>query len=824
MYNFSSDLVGSLDIARTYAAHHRHTTVTPLHMVYGLAKNPNLAIHQALNHQLTDLQLQLDKLPQVPQKNYVREKLAPDSGLIDWLGRANAQSTQEGRSEITLYDLLASAPDQVLEFLPERDIWEALLEHGGESEVPEFLIDLCERARQGKVDPVIGRAREIRNIFEVLGRRSKNNPILLGEAGVGKTAVVEGLAHMIVSGDVPKEFLETTIYSLDLAALMAGTKYRGDFEERLHKLIQFAHSLSGRAIIFFDEIHTLIGAGKSEGAASDGANLLKPALARGDLKCIGATTHHEYQKYFMADSALDRRFRPIIIREPSVESSLEILMGLKDRFEAHHGLTIETSALHHAVFLSSRYVQHRHLPDKAIDLIDEACSAKKFSLQSMPRELLELESEWHAKKTLAQTEQGHSDLVRQVQQLEDDLAEKKASWEKEVKQLREFAALKKLIETRHFEQQAAQKAGEFEKASRLKYSELPELEKRLESYKVTTSLTKVDIADVLSAQTGIPKDKILASKQERILSLEPFLNSRVFAQEGSMHEIAETLITAYAGLSEPSRPLGSFLLCGPSGVGKTETAKALSEFFFEDPDQVIRIDLSEYAEKHSIAKLIGAPSGYVGYDDGGFLTEAVRRRPYSIVLFDELEKAHPDFADLLLQILDDGRLTDNKGRVISFRNTCVLLTTNSQNIEDDFKPEVLGRLDSILSYRPLDSQVMKRLVLRELGHLNDSLRRKKISVEISARLEELIVAQGFHASYGARPLKAYFQKKVVRPISRKILEGDLLAGVYHLDVSRGDEEGYDSPRISGVDLGQKKHEVVVTGPLSPSSEDRLKSA
>ena len=784
MYRFSADLGGSLDIARTYATHHKHPYLSALHLVYGLAKNPNLSAHAHLSQKLSEIEESLSKTPQLSEESFDPGKLAPDQSLISWLQESNALATEQGSEEISERHLLACVPGKIKRFFKGLDTENIISEK--EEERPNFLVDLNERAAAGKIDPVIGREREIRNLLEVLGRRSKNNPILLGEAGVGKTAVVEGLANLIVRGDVPEQFQDTTLYSLDLAALMAGTKFRGEFEERLQKLLKFAQSQHGKALIFFDEIHTLMGAGKTEGGASDGANLLKPALARGDLKCIGATTHNEYQKYIMSDSALDRRFRPIIIREPSVEASLEILLGLKDRFEAHHGLSISQEALHSAVFLSERYIQHRHLPDKAIDLIDEACSAKKFAVESMPSELIALESELRAKRTLSQTEKRDAHLMQQIEELEKVCQEKKARWEQEVKQLREFAALKKIIDQRMFDQSNAEKEGNFEEASRLKFSEIPSLEKRLASYKVSTSLEKEDIADVLSRQTGIPKEKILASKQERILKLEEFLNTKVFAQKEVLHEIAETLISSYAGLGDETRPLGSFLLKGPSGVGKTETAKALSEFFFEHADQVIRVDLSEYSEKHSIAKLIGAPSGYVGYDEGGQLTEAVRKKPYSIILFDELEKAHPDFADLLLQILDDGRLTDNKGRTISFRNTCILLTTNSQNIEADFKPEVLGRLDGVLTYNSLNPEAMKLLVQRELDLLNQSLLSKNITVSLSQDFKDLICSGGYHPQYGARPLKSFFRKKVVRPMAHKVLRGGALEGNYHLSLDSGE--------------------------------------
>lgn len=615
MYHFSPDFMGSLDIARTYAEHCRHPYLGDIHLVYGMAKNPSLHCQEYLAKKLSQIEAALGKISVISKSSYDSDQIHPDRSLLKWLREANAKSTELGAKEISEKHILQCVPKSVAVYFADLDKDYLRQDKKNKKEQqPDFLVNLNERALGGKIDPVIGRQKEIRSILEVLGRKSKNNPILLGEAGVGKTAVVEGLASLIVKKEVAEHFLDKTIYGLDLSALMAGTKYRGDFEERLQKLLRFVDSQEGRAIIFFDEIHTLIGAGKSEGAI-DGANLLKPALARGDLKCIGATTQDEYQKYIMKDSALDRRFRPISILEPSVEASIEILLGLKDRFEAHHGISIDSDALYGAVFFADQYIQHRKLPDKAIDLIDESCSAKKFSTQSIPNDLMELQAELRSKRTLSKTEKCDDRLLKQIENLDKEYNEKKEKWSADLKQMREFASLKKSIDALSFEQEAAEKAGDYEKASRLKYAEIPSLTEKLSHYSVSTSLRREDVAEVLSRQTGIPKEKILATKQEKILQLQTFLESRVFGQKEALHEIAETLISAYAGLSDTSRPLGSFLLMGPSGVGKTQTAKALSEFFFESEDHVIRVDLSEYSEKHSIAKLIGSPSGYVGYEN-----------------------------------------------------------------------------------------------------------------------------------------------------------------------------------------------------------------
>lgn len=787
MYPFSTNFVGSLDIARTYALHHKHSQLSCLHFVYGMAKNPNLKCHSVLHSNLAVIEVELQKLS-TASKSAKRDQstnLDAEQALLLWFSAAHALVTEHGQKEIEEWHMVKTAPASVKPYFQDIDhsIYDTC-DHDESMEMPDFLVHLNARYIDGKMDPVIGREREIRSILEVLGRKAKNNPILLGEAGVGKTAVVEGLAGLIVKKDVPEQFLDKSVYSLDIGALMAGTKYRGDFEERIIQLTRFVKAQNGRAIIFLDEIHNLIGAGKTEGAI-DAANLLKPALARGDLKCIGATTHNEYQKYILSDSALDRRFRPIQIDAPSVEASIEILLGLQDRFEAHHGISIDQDALHSAVFFSEQYVPQRNLPDKAIDLIDEACSAKKLSIESAPTSLVDLESELRAKRTLSQTEKCSEELLRQIDELEQSYREKKAVWLLEVKQIHEFASLKKQLDKIKFEQENAEKEGDYEKASRLKFSEIPSLMQKISHYHVNTSLQKEDVAQVLSRQTGIPQSKILMSQQYRVLQLQDFLEQRVFGQASALYEISETLIMSHAGLGDTTRPMGSFLLQGPSGVGKTETAKALSEFFFEHADRIIRLDLSEYSEKHSVAKLIGAPSGYVGYDDGGILTEAVRQRPYAIILFDEVEKAHADFADVLLQILDDGRLTDNKGRTISFVNTCIIMTTNSTDIQRDFKPEVLGRLDGILTYKPLDASVMDRLIDRQLEELNQHLLSRRIHASLSDPVRKLLCSEGFSEEYGARPLRAYFRKKVLRPIAHRLLQESLSHG--HIEVLFAEE-------------------------------------
>ena len=599
---------------------------------------------------------------------------------------------------------------------------------------------------------------------------------MVGPAGVGKTAIVEGLADAIVKGKVPDVLEGKTVYSLEMGSLMAGTKFRGEFEERLQALLKFIKGQNGQAILFIDEIHQLVGAGRTDGAM-DAANLLKPALARGELHCIGATTPEEYQKYILSDSALDRRFRSVPVDEPTKEDAIEILMGIREKMEIHHGIKISDDAIYNAVFLSTQYITDKNLPDKAIDLIDEASSALKLSAEAMPANLVELEAEIRTKKIFSKSQAKNAEIEKEILELEAEFKTEKERWDKDVLALKKVSEVKHQLERYKFELEQAQRNQEYEIASKLKYSLIPELEQQIESAPHDWVLSTKDIANVISRQKGIPVEKILKSKQDNILGLEKFLKERVYGQDQSLHEIAEVIVTSHAGLSDPTRPLGSFLLKGPSGVGKTETAKALSEFLFDSVDNMIRFDLSEFSEKHSVSKLIGAPAGYVGYEEGGVLTEAVRRKPYAVILFDEIEKAHRDFSDILLQILDDGRLTDNKGRTIDFRNTIIFMTTNSKNIEEDFKPEVLGRLDSILTYNSLDESVMKNLIDKQVKMLNERLVSKNLQVNLDEKCYEEISKRGYDPRFGARPLQSVFGQLITRPLSKKILEGKLKEGI-----------------------------------------------
>jgi ATP-dependent Clp protease ATP-binding subunit ClpB len=776
MDKFDSIVLGSVEIAQSEAINRKNTQLTALHLLFGLLKNPQTKLSKIYSSHVKEVDSKLADLPTSP--NISIDQIRPEALFSEWVTLASSRSIQSGRTVISEFDL----GFYLSKIFPNIDFdYSKLGDEFDEnkSEVPEFLTNLNELAENGKLDPVIGRTKEIRAVMEILGRRGKNNPVLTGSAGVGKTAIVEGLADAIVKGQVPNVLEGKTVYSLNLGALMAGTKFRGEFEERIQALLKFMKTQSGEAILFIDEMHQLVGAGKTDGAM-DAANLLKPALARGDLYCIGATTFDEYQKYILSDSALDRRFRNVPIEEPTVEDSIEILMGVREKFEMHHGIKISDDSVYKAVILSDQYITDKNLPDKAIDLVDEAAAALKISAEAMPSSLVELESEIRSKMIYAQVEKGEvkKEMLAEVSTMQKTFDEKKQAWEKEVMALKQVSEHKNELEKYKFELEQAERNSDFELASRLKYSLIPEVQKKLESIEHDWILNAKDIAQVISRQTKIPLEKILRSKQDHILGLESYLKTRVFGQDECLFEISETLISSHAGLSDPTRPLGSFLLKGPSGVGKTETAKGITEYLFNSESNLIRFDMSEFSEKHSVAKLIGAPAGYVGYDDGGVLTEAIRRHPYAVILFDEIEKAHSDFSDIMLQILDDGRLTDNKGRTINFKNTIILFTTNSKNLEGDFKPEVLGRIDSIIGYKTLDSSIMHSLINKQLDQLNGRLKEKSVTISLDDQFYSKLSELGYDERYGARPLSSAFNKFVVRPLSKKLLKDELPEGVF----------------------------------------------
>ena len=651
--------------------------------------------------------------------------------------------------------------------------------------------DLTELAETGKLDPVIGRDEEIRRVIQVLSRRTKNNPVLIGEPGVGKTAIVEGLAQRIVAGDVPEGLKGRRVWALDIGSLLAGSKYRGEFEERLKAVLGEIQGAEGRIILFIDELHTIVGAGAAEGAVSAG-NLLKPMLARGELRCIGATTLDEYRKHIEKDAALERRFQPIVVGEPSVADTIAILRGLKERYEAHHGVRIRDAALVAAAVLSDRYIADRFLPDKAIDLIDEAASRLRMEIDSSPLELDE------ANRRVTQLEielvsmAGESDEVREpveraladAREARDELG---ARWAEEKGQLDRVSEVTRKIDELRMEAERAERAGDLQRVAEIRYGELPALERELEERSepvsgepmVKEEVDEDDVASVVARWTGIPVDRLLEGETRKLVHMEERLHLRVVGQDAAIEAVSNALRRARSGLQDPNRPIGSFVFLGPTGVGKTELAKALAEFMFDDERALIRLDMSEYMERHAVSRLVGAPPGYVGYEEGGQLTEAVRRRPYSVILLDEIEKAHPDVFNLLLQILDDGRLTDGQGRTVDFRNTVLIMTSNLRSVEamrEHFRPEFLNRLDEIVEFEPLSREQIGEIVELQLQRLRERLAERGIALELTDEAKELLAEQGWDPTYGARPLKRAIQRSLENPLALRLLEGEFADG------------------------------------------------
>lgn len=663
--------------------------------------------------------------------------------------------------------------------------------------------DLTADVAKGKIDPVIGRDEEIRRVMQILSRKSKNNPVLIGEPGVGKTAIVEGLAWRIFKGDVPFSLKDKTIFELDMGALIAGAKYQGEFEERLKAVLNEIIKSNGQIILFIDEIHLLIGAGKTQGAM-DAANLLKPMLARGELHCIGATTLDEYRKYIEKDSAFERRMQKVTVDEPTVEDTISILRGLKERFESHHGVQILDSAIVAAATLSKRYISDRFLPDKAIDLIDEACAATRMQIDSMPIELdeasrklmqLQIERVSLAKETSEASLKRLSEMDGEIKELQEKIDTLTKKWQKEKDELYKAKNAKKELDLAKIELNKALNDADFEKAAKLQYQTIPELEKLIKEDNnkdkngrmLDEVVDETDVADVVSKWTGIPVSRFTTSESEKLLSLESNLRKRVIGQDGALKKVSDAILRSRAGISDENRPIGSFLFLGPTGVGKTEVAKALAENMFDSESQIVRIDMSEYMEKFSVSRLLGAPPGYVGYEEGGQLTEAVRRKPYSIVLLDEIEKAHPDVFNILLQVLDDGRLTDSMGRVVDFKNTILIMTSNigseylldgvnkdniakvQSELKAHFKPEFLNRIDDIIFFNPLNKDVIKQIVNKFIKELETRLSKLQITLALTDKALNAIVEQGFNPIYGARPIKRFIQKEIETPLSREII-------------------------------------------------------